>query len=379
MAFTLYPEPAQHPLTVAGNSRADTEFTQEIGPVPADLAGIYAQAMFLRVAMIGGIAAPKLFVTAGTGSPVEVTVDPTPVFRTPGGGFVGDVFMTSGRGNVFQVCVGFEKATSETWQLGIHNTHPTEELLYTWVVADTAADTAQPWVDPAAFVPRFDDPPAEFAPAAGPWRTAVTLHGANFHIGTPKVTFGATPASVLGPGTSTRLQVAVPDGLSADGAFPITVVTPAGTATTQTSFHLQSHHVVLLGDHNHGIATVQEALTAGGYPTVTVGPETFDGSAELVAVVVSCLDGPMPATRASIAGLAGKVLPRAAIAITKADLVDDPEIQALVEAETRELLATLGVEPLDADQVIKSPTQDIAAQVGLLLSAPTRNYHVATG
>jgi hypothetical protein len=37
------------------------------------------------------------------------------------------------------------------------------------------------------------------------------------------------------------------------------------------------------------------------------------------------------------------------------DLVDDPEIQALVEAETRELLSLSGIETMDADQVIKTP------------------------
>jgi hypothetical protein len=250
--------------------------------------------------------------------------------------------------------------------------------MYTWVVADNSADTVQPWVDPTAFGPRFDDPPGEFTPATGSWHTPVTLRGSNFHIGTPQVSFGGTPAPLTAPKTASALTVEVPDGLAADSTVPITIVTAGGTATSQTSFHLQSRHIVLLGHQNHGIETVNDALTAGGFPTVTVGPETFDDSTELVAVVVSCLDGPMPGTRTSVLALAGKVVARAAIVITKVDLVDDPEIQTLVEAETRELLARLGLEPLDGDQVMKSPTQDVAAQTDRLLSTPKRNYHLVS-
>ena len=376
MTFTLYPDPAVLPLTVGRNSRVDAAFAQRAGAPPPDLAGIYAQAMFLRVSMIGGLALPEFFITAGTGTPVAVVADPTPVFRAPGGGFVGDVFMTAQEDNVFQICVGFEKATDETWQLGIRNTHPTDDLLYTWVVADLAADTAQPWVDPAAFAPRFDNAEGEFSPATGTWRTPVTLHGSNFHIGAARVSFGSTPAPLLAPATPTELKVAVPDELQPESAEPITVVTAAGTATTSTSFRLQSRHIVLLGHQDHGIEGVRDGLTAGGFPTVTVGPESFSDDAELVAVVVSCLDGPMPGTRQSVLALGGKILARAAIVITKVELVQDPEIQALVEAETRELLALSGITPMDADQVIKTPTQDVAAQIELLLGTPKRNYHV---
>ena len=376
MAFTLFPEPGTVPLTVDHNSRIDVGFTQRAGAPPPDLADIYAQAMFVRVAMIGGLALPEFLVTAGTGVPVVVGPDQTAVFRADGSGVVGDVFMTAQEGNVFDIFVGFYKLTTETWKLGIRNTHPTDDMLYTWVVADRGEDTVQPWVDPATFAPRFDAPPGEFAPATGAWRAPVTVHGSNFHIGSPRVSFGATPATLLAAPTPTELKVAVPEALPADSAVPITVVTAAGTATTTASFHLQSRHIVLLGHQNHGIETVKDALAAGGLPTVTVGPESFSDDAELVAVVVSCLDGPMPGTRTSVLALGGKVLVRAAIVITKVDLVDDPEIQALVEAETRELLSLSGIAPMDADQVIKTPTQDVAAQIEMLLGTPKRNYRV---
>jgi hypothetical protein len=243
-------------------------------------------------------------------------------------------------------------------------------------VADRVEDTVQPWVDPATFAPRFDAPPGEFTPTTGTWRAPVTLHGSNFHIGSPRVTFGATPATLLAAPTPTELKVAIPDELAPESAAPITVVTAGGKATTSTSFHLQSRHVVLLGHQDHGVDAVRDQLTAGGFPTVTIGPESLADNTELVAVVVSCLDGPMPATRTSVLALGGKVLARAAIVITNVDLVQDPEIQALVEAETRELLALSGITPLDADQVIKTPTQDVATELGRLLGSPKRNYRV---
>ena len=157
MGFTLYPQPAVRSLVVGkGGARVDTDFLQRAGTPLPEFAGIYAQMMFLRVAMIAGdAAAPStLFLTAGSGPSVEIGTDPRSVFRATGGagtGVVGDVFLVTGPGNAFQVMVGFEELTSEAWKLGIRNNDPAADLDFTWVVADNAGETNQPWVDVRRF------------------------------------------------------------------------------------------------------------------------------------------------------------------------------------------------------------------------------------
>ena len=157
MGFTLYPQPAVRSLVVAkGGARVDTDFLQRAGTPLPEFAGIYAQMMFLRVAMIAGDAAapPTLFLTAGNGPSVEIGTDPRSVSRATGGagtGVVGDVFLVAGPGNTFQVMVGFEELTSEAWKLGIRNNDPAADLDFTWVVADNAGETNQPWVDVRRF------------------------------------------------------------------------------------------------------------------------------------------------------------------------------------------------------------------------------------
>jgi hypothetical protein len=383
MVFSLFPDPAGAPLTVAGNGRVDVAFTQRAGAPPANQAGIYAQMMYMRVAMIAGTEAPELFLQAGDGPSVAVTADTTPVHRGTGAGgvgtgFVGDVTLAAQDGNVFQITLGFEAVTTEAWRLGIHNTDPTAARLYTWAVADTADDTAQPWVEPATFAPAFaEDPSQQIVPDAGWDGTPVTLTGRNFHIGTARVSFGAVAAELLAPPTPTSLKVAVPRGLVPDSKTPVTVVTDAGTATSAREFHLLGRHVVILGHRDHGIDALAQLLIAAGNPTVTTGPESFRDDTELVVTAVSCRDGPMPATRESVLALDGRVLPRVAVVITDVDEVADAEIQDLVRIETLEVLANVGIEPVGADQVIKTPGQDVAAEIGRILITPKRNYRVA--
>jgi IPT/TIG domain len=381
VGFSLFPDPPVKLLAIPANATADSVFPQRAGAPPPDLAGVYAQVMFVRVAMIGGTVVPELVMTAGTGPPVVVTTEATAMFRESGigggVGFVGDVSLTQPAGNVVEIMVGFDQVSTETWKLGIHNNDPTTDRLYTWVVADSAAEAAQPWVDPATFAPSFAESEAEqFVPDSGMTGTSVTLSGNNFHIGQPQLTFGAIPATLTAAPTPTSLTVAVPAGLAPDSATPITVTTDAGTATSALKFHFFERHVVLIGDPHHSVDAIAQILTTAGCTKVSTDPATVTDTTELVATVVSCTVGPMPATRSSILGLAGHVLARAAIVITKVDLVIDQEIQALVQAETLELLALPGITPLDADQVIKSPTQNVAAEIKRILSTPPRNYHV---
>jgi hypothetical protein len=245
MGFMLFPDPKLAALTVDRNGgRVDTSFSQLTGAPLPEFSGIYARMMFIRVAMLGGSVAPTMFLRAGQGPPVAVSTSSQPVFRatTAGGagtGFVGDVFLAPGSDNVLRVLVGFDRETVEVWKLGIGNNDPAVERQFTWVVADNPADAAQPWVDPAKAVPSFAAAP--FAPDRGAPGTPVVLSGTNFHIGTPKVTFGNRPALLLAPPAPTALTVAVPDGLVTPGQpgadVSVTVTSSAGTAVAPGGFH----------------------------------------------------------------------------------------------------------------------------------------------
>ena len=150
MAFQVYPDA---PLSVASGATTYTTFTQLTGAsVPA---GSYNKMMFIRVSMFGGTTPPNLYVTANTGDPVQALTlaqqGPKPVYNLPGmspSAYVGDVqLITAGEAsNVYQVQVGFFADTTESWQLGIQNNDGVNRK-FTWVVADSIAGTAQPWID----------------------------------------------------------------------------------------------------------------------------------------------------------------------------------------------------------------------------------------
>ena len=244
MVFTLYPDPPVAPRTVPAGGRGDAGFAQLAGESLPEFTGSYERMMFLRVAMIGGSAAPTVFMRAGQGPAVAVATATQPVFRATrpdgaGTGFVGDVFLVPGEGNVLRVLLGFDRATVETWTLGIRNNDPSAERQFTWVVADSEAETVQPWVDPRSFIPAFAEPP--FTPAGGALGTRVTLSGRNFDFGVPRISFGIVPAALLAPPAPGALIVSVPDGLVTPGEsgadMLVGVETAAGTAVASGVFH----------------------------------------------------------------------------------------------------------------------------------------------
>ncbi|MCI9870558.1 hypothetical protein [Arthrobacter humicola] len=274
MVFALFPDPPVAPRTVPAGGRGDAGFVQSAGtPVP-EFTGIYERMMFLRVAMIGGSVAPTVFMQAGRGPAVAVAAATQPVFRATrpdgaGTGFVGDVFLVPGVGNVLRLVVGFDRATEETWTLGIRNNDPSAERHFTWVVADSEAETVQPWVDPGSFIPAFADP--SFTPDAGTAGTAVSLSGRNFNVGIPRVSFGTAAASLLAPPAAGSLTVAVPEGLVTPGQpeadVPVSVETAAGTAQAAASFRILAWHddaEFVSQDH------IPEAMRPGSTATVTI-------------------------------------------------------------------------------------------------------------
>lgn len=95
---------------------------------------------------------------------------------------------------------------------------------------------------------------------------------------------------------------------------------------------------------------------------------------DLVLVVVSGQDGPMPQTRVAIDALVGKVLPRVAIAVIDVDKQTDAELELLVVRETMELLAVYGIAPVDGDNVVRWPGPDITPALEVHLRRAARGY-----
>ncbi|SCL34988.1 Peptidoglycan-binding (PGRP) domain of peptidoglycan hydrolases-containing protein [Micromonospora rhizosphaerae] len=151
MAFEVHPHapgnPPTDPLKVTKNSEQSSTINQITGP-PV-IANSYVKMMFLRVAMTGTGTAPTLSLQTGLGPPVIATGTPTAVYRGPNPvDYVGDVqLITAGEAaGVWQIRMGFDQDTDETWQLVIHNNDPVVDHEFTWVVASTVAETAQPWI-----------------------------------------------------------------------------------------------------------------------------------------------------------------------------------------------------------------------------------------
>ena len=169
MSFALYPDPPVRALSVAPGATAFTSFAARSARV-AEFDPPYPQVMLIRVATFGSAATPVLLMAAGAGAPVEVSVETQGLFRGPGDtGYVGDVWLKPLLTNIFQIVVGLVSADAALgWRLGIRNTDAAERH-FTWVVADSEADTAQPWVEPR---------PAEYSVA-----DTLTVGGGPRHVG----------------------------------------------------------------------------------------------------------------------------------------------------------------------------------------------------
>jgi uncharacterized protein YegL len=122
-------------------------FQQLTGP---DNSGAYVKKMFMRVAKFGGTATPAFSLQAGEGAPVELTAFTQGIYRTnqPPSGYIGDAQLLppAPGSNVYQIEMGFAQDTTETWKLLIRNNDPADRE-FTFVVGQTANETAQPWID----------------------------------------------------------------------------------------------------------------------------------------------------------------------------------------------------------------------------------------
>ena len=243
--FTVYPQPPEEPLRVAGGGATEVAVTQLSGPAVEALP--YAQMMFLRVAAAGGAVEPTFMMIAGAGDPVALTPDRAAIHRSPSDvGYVGDVWLDGHEPNgVYRIYVGFDALTTEQWRLGIRNNDMLSEYRFSWVVAEHPADTLQPWID-------VSPPELSFELLVGQTETAgvvVANFGtvefsvtgipqlpAAFTVGTPLPM--AVPAAGTSPLAVTFTAPGVPP--APDGqlnGFSTVVIAPADGATTNMLGH----------------------------------------------------------------------------------------------------------------------------------------------
>ncbi|MFE5687013.1 hypothetical protein [Streptomyces sp. NPDC056512] len=251
MSFHVYPDPQIAALTVASGATAFTAIRQLTGASPPS--DPYIKVMFIRVGMFGGASPPTLFVRAGTGAPVEVKSQFSAVFRSLApADYVGDVRLINTVGNVYQIHMSFDQDSAELWQLGIKNNDRASDRDFTWVVADSAAETAQPWIVVA---------PGELSYQ---WLDGQPIDQntqvANKGTGTLNIT-AVDPALTTGFAVSTSLPLKI----KPSGTAPLTVTFTAPTAPPPAD----------------GLITAATNLTASPLDT-TVG--TSDGHNQRLAL-----------------------------------------------------------------------------------------------
>jgi sugar lactone lactonase YvrE len=260
MTFRVYPEPPERPLSVApGATSAPVPIEELVGSGPG------GATMFIRFAVIGADCGPPpstdptvVLVSGGSEHPVTSVdgVDPTPV--AAGDAAFASVFPPgpAGRG-VFRL--ELFKATQQpiAWQIRFRNNDPSATQRYTWVVADQAAETRQPWIDlpEAASV--------EFTPGE-PATTAIRVA----NLGTGPLTIGDPQGFSPGPGFA---LANVPGAISPSACAALQVrftaaapAAPSSAVYTATSNDTTARQTP---GHNHRVALT---ATKKGLPPGTI-------------------------------------------------------------------------------------------------------------
>ncbi|WP_309065921.1 hypothetical protein [Microbacterium sp.] len=170
--------------------------------------------------------------------------------------------------------------------------------------------------------------------------------------------------------TPTRALVAALALALAAGLGGCTTAAPAPSPEPTSA---DPAELLLIGMRGFAMEDLGLDLEDLGYNVADAG-EGVTSTTDLVLVVVSGVDGPLPPTREAVAGLAGSVVPRVAVAVTDVDEQDDPEIITFVVRETVELLASYGIAPVDAENPVLSPSGDIRATIDRHLRRAPRDY-----
>lgn len=156
MAFDVYPATLTNPLSVAASATSVAQsFTEQIA-VGAGQGG--ADAMFLRLVMLNptspcvppGPDHPGIILIADGGTPVEVLEFPAfaSIFNGSSQYVAAATYVVEPNG-VYQVTVDFlasQTGTGNSWEIQIQN-NAASNRDFTWVVADSLAETSQPWME----------------------------------------------------------------------------------------------------------------------------------------------------------------------------------------------------------------------------------------
>lgn len=145
MAFDVYPQPPIAPRHIDAHSSWVVPLTQERRSAEA------TPAMYIRVAIIASAVNPTFALQAGAGDPVPVP-SASGIWDQPGGvghgNYVGDSYLTAESNGVYLIKVLLFLNTPSAWKLTITNNDPAATGKdFTFVVADSNADSHQPWID----------------------------------------------------------------------------------------------------------------------------------------------------------------------------------------------------------------------------------------
>ncbi|MFI6644006.1 vWA domain-containing protein [Streptomyces sp. NPDC050504] len=215
MTFHVYPDPQVEPLQVAS---AQTRFASIDQLTGASNPIGYTKMMFIRVCVTGAVVPPTFLIKAGAGTEVAIGPLTAGVFNDAGAtGYVGDVIGVPEPDSVTLIRMGFDQDSAETWQLGFRNNNAAGDnkglpVKITWTVAQSAPETAQPWLD--------------VTPGEQPF---VSLINGTDEVGVKVFNYGTAALDVGAVGGLPQ------DGFSAGVALPLTV-RPAHEATLPIAF-----------------------------------------------------------------------------------------------------------------------------------------------
>jgi hypothetical protein len=248
MAFAVYPTPQTAPLNVAaGGTSSLLGINELVGPVTGQ------NVMFIRVVKLGtGCAAsgpphPTIRLKANTGDAVAVPAFPitAAIFNQPGGTGteVGDATLEVEANDIYRIRV-FIFQTGSSWQIQIVNNDGASAHGFTWVVADSDADSKQPWIDmPTSLA--FDVLTGQAVP--------LSLQVAN--RGTGPLTISDSPGSSLGPGfTLTTVPAAINPNACAN--LQVTFTGPVSPGASSATYTAASNDTTaqLAAGHNRRVA-----------------------------------------------------------------------------------------------------------------------------
>jgi hypothetical protein len=213
MAFDVYPDPPAAPLELApGGSSPPITFREQSRLDPV----VGATRMYIAVAVSGracappGPPAPTIMVQAD-GVPVVVSAAQPVTITGAGGAVVGRATVTDVSDGVTLIEIELVRRPG-SWQIRFDNPDPAALRRFTWVVADSAAETRQPWIDAPAEL--------DFPPMFGLGQP-IALPVVIANRGTTPLVIADPPGRPIGPGLQV---VAVPGPIGPAACGQLTIL-----------------------------------------------------------------------------------------------------------------------------------------------------------